>query len=194
MLILAGFACYFNYTPKSYVEDKSSTGLPKLGGPFSLTDQFGNKRKNSEFLGKYMMVYFGYSFCPDVCPMGLQHISKALELLGTDIDQVTPLFITIDPERDTQENLKVYAQNWHSSFIFLTGSQEEINPVLEAYKVYTMRARPDGTMADYLIDHSAFVYLMDRSGNLISFFPHTSDPQVMAQTVREHLLKEHQSH
>ncbi len=193
-LILAGFAYYFAQTPKSYVEDKVTTGLPQLGGDFQLVDQFGQRRANTDFTGKYMMVYFGYSFCPDVCPMGLQHITKALELLGTDIDQVIPLFITVDPERDTQESLKTYAQNWHSSLIFLTGTREQINPVLKAYKVYAVKAKPDGTMADYLVDHSALIYLMDRQGKLVAFFPHTTEPETIAQKIRQLLLEENRHH
>lgn len=190
--ILAGFSYYFSITPKSYVEDKAVTGLPKLGGPFDLVDQFGQRRTNADFTGKYMMVYFGYTFCPDVCPMGLQHMGKALELLGTDIDQIVPLFITVDPERDTQKTLKDYAQNWHSSFIFLTGKSEEVKPVLEAYKVYAVKAKPDGTMADYLVDHSALIYVMDREGKLVGFFPHTTEPEEIAKKIRQFLMDENQ--
>jgi protein SCO1/2 len=189
-VILAGFAYYFAHTPKTYVEAKTTTGLPKLGGPFDLLDQFGKRRTSADFSGKYMMVYFGYSFCPDICPMGLQHMSKALELLGTDIDQIAPIFITVDPERDTVDNLKTYAQNWHTSFVFLTGSEEAVKQVLQAYKVYAVKAKPDGTMADYLIDHSALIYIMGRDGKLVGFFPHTTEPEVIAKNLRTYLIQE----
>jgi cytochrome oxidase Cu insertion factor (SCO1/SenC/PrrC family) len=191
--ILAGLTYFFKNSPKTYVQQQT-TSLPKLGGPFSLTDQFGKHHTDQEFKGKYQMIYFGYSFCPDVCPMGLQHMSKGLELLGTDIDQVVPIFITIDPERDNVESLHQYAQNWHSSFLFLTGSQEQLQPVLKAFKVYAVKAKPDGTLADYLMDHSALIYLMDRSGQLVDFCPHTTEPEAIAAMIRKHLLKEKQPH
>lgn len=186
LAVLGAFTYYFKITPKSYVSASTTKVLPNLGGPFKLTDQFGKIRTNEEFRGKFMLVYFGYTFCPDVCPLGLQNMTAGLTQLGRDIEKVVPIFITIDPARDTVENLQIYAQNWHSSFIMLTGEEKEINPVLKAYKVYAVKAKPDGTMADYLMDHSALVYLMDRNGKLVDYFPHTTEPDEMAKIIRNH--------
>ncbi|WP_032112480.1 SCO family protein [Candidatus Paracaedibacter symbiosus] len=186
--VLAAFTYYFKVTPKSYASAETTKSLPNLGGPFKLNDQFGKIRTNDEFKGKFMLLYFGYTFCPDVCPLGLQNIGEALRLLGRDIDQVVPLFITIDPERDTVENLKIYATNWHSSFVFLTGTHPELDPVLKAYKVYAAKAKPDGTMADYLMDHSALVYLVDRNGKFVDYFPHTTNPAQMAKLIQKQLI------
>lgn len=187
--ILAVFA-YQLRQPISYVQDLNERQLPNLGGPFTLTDQFGKKRSDSDFRGKYMLVYFGYSFCPDVCPLGLQNIGAALDQLGRDLDQVVPIFITVDPKRDTVENMHIYAQNWHSSFIMLTGTDKELDPVKQAYKVYAAKVKPDGTMADYLIDHSALVYLINREGKFIDFFPHTTEPAKIVELIKKQLLKD----
>lgn len=188
--ILGIFAYQIQQQPITYVQDSNTNQLPNLGGPFTLTDQFGKQRSDKDYRGKYMLVYFGYSYCPDVCPLGLQNIGAALDDLGTDIDQVAPLFITIDPERDTVESLNTYAQNWHSSFVMLTGSEKELEPVKKAYKVYAVKAKPDGTMADYLMDHSALVYLINKDGKFIDFFPHTTEPKKMASIIRKHMLAE----
>lgn len=189
LLVLAS---YFKYSPKTYTQDVP-TALPDLGGAFRLVDQFGKVRTNQEFQGKYMLIYFGYSFCPDVCPLGLQNITGALKDLGKDVDQIIPIFITVDPERDDVKSLSLYAQNWHSSFVMLTGSQQQLDPVIKAFKVYAVKSKPQGTEADYLIDHSALVYLMDRQGKFIDFFPHTTPPAQIAQKIRKHLLNEFQS-
>lgn len=184
--ILGALTYYFKITPKNYVGAQTTKFLPNLGDPFRLTDQFGKIRTDDEFRGKFMLVYFGYTFCPDVCPLGLQNITAGLAQLGRDIEKVVPIFITIDPARDTVENLQIYAQSWHSSFVMLTGEKSEIDPVLKAYKVYAVKAKPDGTMADYLMDHSALVYLMDPTGKLVDYFPHTTEPDEMARIIRKH--------
>lgn len=188
-VIFGGAALYINRQNINFSQEQS-TSLPNLGGPFTLTDQFGKTRTDVEFRGKYMLVYFGYTFCPDVCPLGLRNISSAIDLLGRDIDQVVPIFITIDPERDTPESLNSYASTVHSSFVFLTGTQNQLDPVIKSYNVYAAKARPDGTIADYVMDHSSLVYLMSREGKLIDFFPHTEDPKKIADRISRFLVKD----
>lgn len=165
------------------VQDRPGYGMPQLGGDFALVDQHGTRRSTSEFRGKYRLIYFGYSFCPDICPLGLQNMSGALKILGRDLDNVVPLFVTIDPERDTVESLKIYATNFHPRFVMLTGTPQEITSVLKSYKVYAAKAKPDGTMADYLMDHSTLIYLMDREGQFMKSFPHTTPPEDLAKAV-----------
>jgi protein SCO1/2 len=172
------------------VLDRQGHGVPQIGGDFTLTDQHGLKRSTADFRGKYQLIYFGYSFCPDICPLGLQNMSGALKALGRDLDDVVPIFVTIDPERDTVENLKVYASNFHPKFIMLTGAPEEVAPVLKDYKVYAVKAKPDGTMADYLMDHSTLIYLMDRNGHFLKSFPHTMAPEDLAKAVTAILASE----
>lgn len=165
------------------VQDRLGQGAPQIGGNFTLTDQYGMKRSTSEFHGKYQLIYFGYSFCPDICPLGLQNMSSALTALKRDLEEVAPIFVTIDPQRDTVENLKIYASNFHPKFTMLTGTSQEVTPVLKNYKVYAAKAKPDGTMADYLMDHSTLIYLMDREGHFIKSFPHTIAPADLAKAV-----------
>lgn len=187
---IAGFATYYTKNQTINFNQDIEHNLPDLGGPIKLTDQFGKVRTHEEFRGKYMLVYFGYTFCPDICPLGLRNISNALELLGNDLDQVIPIFITIDPERDTPEALNSYATTIHSSFIMLTGTQQQLDPVLKSYRVYAAKAKPDGTMADYLMDHTSLVYLMDRNGKLIDLFSHNTSPEEIAKKIQAHLIKE----
>ncbi|MBW8308567.1 MAG: SCO family protein [Candidatus Paracaedibacteraceae bacterium] len=187
---LVGLGAYYIKNQAIHFNQDSATRLPDLGGPFTLVDQFGKTRTEQDFRGKYMLVYFGYTFCPDVCPLGLRHISGALEELGRDLDQVVPIFITIDPERDTVESLHSYASTIHSSFVMLTGTHRDLDPVLKSYNVYAVKAKPDGTMADYLMDHSSLIYLMDRNGALVDFFPHTAPPKEIADKIHKHLIQE----
>lgn len=188
-VIFGGAALYISGKAIHFNQDQQ-TALPNLGGPFNLVDQHGKSRTDTEFRGKYMLVYFGYTFCPDICPLGLRNISSAIDLLGLDKDQVAPIFITIDPERDTVESLHSYASTIHSSFILLTGPQKEINTAIKAYNVYAAKARPDGTIAEYLMDHSSLVYLMDRDGKLIDFFAHTEEPQKIADRISRFLIQD----
>jgi cytochrome oxidase Cu insertion factor (SCO1/SenC/PrrC family) len=172
------------------IQDRDSQGTPQIGGAFILQDQHGMKRSSTEFNAKYQLIYFGYSFCPDICPLGLQNISGALTALGRNLDDVVPIFITIDPERDTVENLKIYASNFHPKIIMLTGTLAEIASVLKMYKVYAAKAKPDGTMADYLMDHSTLIYLMDRQGHFLKSFPHTTPPEELSKAITQILAKE----
>lgn len=174
------------------VQDRPGQGMPQIGGDFMLTDQHGIKQSTSEFHGKYQLIYFGYSFCPDICPLGLQNMSGALAALGRDLEDIVPIFVTIDPMRDTAENLKIYASNFHPKFTMLTGTPQEVTPVLKAYKVYAAKAKPDGTMADYLMDHSTLIYLMNREGHFMKSFPHTIAPGDLAKAVTVILANEKQ--
>jgi len=145
-------------------------GRGTVGGPFTLTDQTGRRRSDKEFRGKLLIVYFGYTFCPDICPTDLQQIGLAVEHLGTAGAAVQPLFITIDPERDTPEVLAQYVPSFHPKLLGLTGSLEEIAKVTREYKVvYTKYQPPEG--GPYLIDHTGFTYIVDATGKYRGFFP-----------------------
>lgn len=189
LLVIAGIQFYKQSQTAHYVRS-TPTELPKLGGPFRLTDQFGRIVDSEQLKGRYVLVYFGYTYCPDICPLGLHNLTGALTLLKRDAQEIVPLFITVDPERDTIETLKLYAQNWHKSVRFLTGSRSELDPVLKSYKVYAVKAEQDETMSDYLIDHSALIYLLDRDGTFIDYFPHTIHPGDLARALQKRLLQE----
>jgi cytochrome oxidase Cu insertion factor (SCO1/SenC/PrrC family) len=160
-------------------------GHGSVGGPFTLTDQNGKQRSDSEFRGKLMIVYFGYTFCPDVCPTDLMAITQALDALGKDAAGVQPIFITIDPERDNRA-MADYLRAFHPSFIGLTGSPEEIRKVANAYKVFYARVE-DPRSGEYSIDHSGVIYLMGRDGKYLGFMPPQTAPDRLLEVLRKYL-------
>lgn len=168
----------------AHVTNRPATGIAKIGGRFALKDHTGALRKDIDFRGKYMLVYFGYSFCPDICPQALFAMTEALNQVGKKANQIIPIFITVDPQRDTSAQLDSYRQSFHPSFVTLTGTKEQVKQAMKAYRVYAAQAKPDGTTADYLMDHSSIVYLMDRQGRFISHFNHATPPEKIAATLK----------
>jgi cytochrome oxidase Cu insertion factor (SCO1/SenC/PrrC family) len=159
-------------------------GRGTIGGPFTLTDQTGHRRSDTEFRGKLLIVYFGYTYCPDICPTDLQQIGLAVDRLGAAGAAVQPLFITIDPDRDTPEVLAQYVPSFHPKLLGLTGSPEEIAAVAREYKVlFTKYQPPEG--GPYLIDHTGFTYIVDASGKYRGFFP----PGTAEDRMREMIVK-----
>lgn len=178
-----------NTQPTVVIAKQKSTGQAKLGGPFELRDQNGRLRNNNEFKGKYMLVYFGYSYCPDICPLGLQNMSDCLTKLKRDRAQVAPIFITVDPERDTPKQLNTYSGHFHPSFVMLSGGRQQIDKAIKNYKVYAAKVEDDSSTS-YLVDHSTLIYLMDRQGNFLEAFPHTIDPALLAKAIESRLTDE----
>lgn len=156
-----------------------------VGGPFALIDQAGRPRTEADFRGRLLLVTFGYTACPDICPTDLMEIGRALTLLGADGDAVQPLFITLDPEHDTAALLAEYLPNFHPRLVGLTGSEAAVRRAADAYKVfYETSPRPGGGRA---VEHSAFTYLMDRSGAYLGFFPPGTSAERMLTILRPHL-------
>ena len=149
---------------------------PAIGGEFQLVDQNGQKRSQKDFLGKTTLVYFGYTFCPDICPMALGNLTELLNEVGPD--KLNVVFITIDPERDTAAQLKNYATNFHPSIVFLSGSPQEVKHALNAYHVYAAKVK-DPNMTDYVMDHSSIIYVMDKDGKYVKSFNHQSPASEM---------------
>ena len=163
-------------------------GRGHVGGPFALTDQTGRTRTDAEFRGKLILLYFGYTTCPDICPTDLMQIGLAMDKLGEAAAGVQPLFISVDPERDTKEVLATYVASFSPRIIGLTGTPEQIRTVADSYKAYYARyTPPDGAV--YLIDHTGFVYLMGRSGEYLGFFPPGTSADRMVAIVRQHLAQ-----
>ena len=156
-----------------------STPPSDFGGPFSLTDQFGRRRTDTDFRGKFMLIFFGYTYCPDVCPTSLASEAEALDKLGSPAGRIVPIFISVDPKRDTPEKLKAYLASFDAkpqsarlNFIGLTGSDEEIAKAAREYNVY-YRVHLDGrteNAADYSIDHSGNIYLMSPQGKFVAYY------------------------
>jgi len=161
-----------------------------VGGSFALVDHRGKRRTNADFRGKFMLVYFGLTFCPDVCPTDLQQIGLVLEELGRAGDAMQPLFITLDPERDTPKRLAAYVPNFHSRLIGLSGKASAIRQAAHAYKVYYKKVAIGGA-SGYTIDHTAFIYLMDRNGEYLGFFPPGTSAERMLDIIRPHLGAAH---
>ena len=157
-----------------------------IGGPFRLTDHTGKVRKDTDFRGKLMLVYFGFTFCPDICPTDLQQISLAMQKLGTASAGVSPLFITLDPERDTQKLLAGYVPAFHPRLTGLTGTASAIRQAANAYKVYYVKV-PNSAASRYTIDHSSFIYLMGRDGEYLGYFPPSTSAERMLAVLRAHL-------
>jgi protein SCO1 len=150
----------------------STTGKALIGGPFQLVDTQGKPVSSADDPDKYKLVYFGFTNCPDICPAGLQQISTALDKLGAEAKAIKVLFITLDPERDTSEKLGVYLKSFHGGITGLTGTPVAIAGAAKAYRVYYKKVENGATPADYSIDHSGFMYLMNRDGNYVAHFQH----------------------
>jgi len=151
-----------------------TSGKALIGGPFTLTDDTGKRVTDKDYRGRYMLVFFGYTSCPDICPAGLQLISAALENLGSKADRITPIFISVDPARDTPKKLGEYVKNFSSRLVGLTGTPEQIAEVAKAYKVYYKKKSNPSSPDDYAMDHTAIIYLMDPNGEFVTHFTPTT--------------------
>ena len=139
-----------------------------IGGPFTLTDQNGKSRSDTDFRGRDVLLYFGYTNCPDVCPTTLAAIADAMSKLGSKARRVTPIFVTIDPARDTQKVLKAYLSSFGPQFVGLTGNADDIKKVAAEYRVYY--AKHPLQRGGYAMDHSSELYLLDPRGRLTTFY------------------------
>ena len=162
------------------------SGEALVGGPFELTDQDGNKVTDQTYKGKLMLIYFGFTFCPDACPTALGVMSAALDKLDVAADRVVPILITVDPERDTPPVLKDYVSNFHPRMVGLTGTPEQIAQVAKAYRVFYQKAS-GASAADYLMDHTLLIYLMDGEGKYLKHFSPDATPDQIADEIRKHL-------
>jgi len=151
-----------------------TSGKALVGGPFALTDDTGTRVTDKDYRGRYMLVFFGFTSCPDICPAGLQLISAALENLGPKADRIAPIFVSVDPERDTPEKLAAYVKNFNARFIGLTGTPEEIAGVTKAYKVYFKKVPNETKPDEYGMDHTSIIYLMDPNGEFVTHFTPTT--------------------
>ena len=161
------------------------SGRSPVGGPFSLPDANGHVRSLDEFRGRLVLLYFGYAQCPDVCPTDLAAIGGALRLIGERAKDVQPLFVTLDPARDTPPVLREYASAFHPALIALRGSEAETLRVARSYKVYYEKVAD--SKGGYSVDHTAFTFLLDRSGKYIAFLPPGTKPDRIATLLMDKL-------
>jgi cytochrome oxidase Cu insertion factor (SCO1/SenC/PrrC family) len=165
---------------------EETSGTASIGGAFSLIDTEGNSVTQETLKGTYSLVFFGFTSCPDICPTTLQAITIALDKLGTLGEGVKPVFITVDPERDTPEVMKKYVANFSPRILALTGSKEQTDAAANAYKVYYKAMRQEGD-ADYDVDHSGFIYLMNPAGEYVTHFSHKDSTESMAVALTKYL-------
>ncbi|MBX7198082.1 MAG: SCO family protein [Rhodospirillaceae bacterium] len=160
------------------------SGQAAIGGPFTLEDSKGNVVTEAILNGHYSLVYFGYTFCPDICPLALQNMTQALQIAGPAADDVLPVFITIDPARDTKEVIAAYLGHFHPRMIGLTGTPEQIKAAESVYRVYAEKAPGSGDTPDYMMDHTGYIYLMDKQGQYVAHFPKDATALDIANRMR----------
>lgn len=160
---------------------KNKGGEAQIGGPFTLTAPDGSTVTDRDLRGKYLLVYFGFTHCPDICPTSLLLMQNALDQLGAKGEKVTPVFITLDPERDTPEIVGNYVSNFGDRFVGLTGTPEQIRTAADAYKVYYSKVEDENSALGYIIDHSGFMFLMDPDGKYVAHFPHSIAEQSLTE-------------
>jgi protein SCO1 len=177
---LAGAAVLLITTPQGG-QPVQSSGTALVGGPFSLVGADGKPVTDRDFRGRYMLIFFGFTHCPDICPAELQVIAQALEQLGDKAKNVVPIFITLDPERDTPEAMGNYLKSFGPNFVGLTGSPEAIAAAAKAYRVSYAKVEDKESAADYGVDHSALVYLMDPKGRYVTHFSYGLSTEQMAE-------------
>ncbi|MDB5740472.1 MAG: hypothetical protein JWP16_1512 [Alphaproteobacteria bacterium] len=181
---LAGGVLWYESNQVPRLGQVVTIGTPDVGGPFQLVDQTGAPRTDKDFRGRFMLIYFGYSFCPDVCPTTLAVMAQALEKLGDK--RVVPVFITIDPERDTPRVLADYMKAFGPNFVGLTGSTDAIKAAEKEYRVYAVKKAidPGNPKRGYGMDHSSVLYLMGPDGRMISFYDEAISPDDLATELR----------
>jgi protein SCO1/2 len=163
------------------------TGTATVGGPFALVDAQGRNVTDADFRGRVMLVYFGYTHCPDVCPTDLAAIGEAVRTLGPAADSLAPIFITLDPQRDTPAVMGDFVQLVDPKVIGLSGSPAATDAAAKAYRVYYTKVPQPGFPDGYGIDHSAYMYLMGRDGKFLTVFRHGTEPDAIAAGIKPYL-------
>ncbi|XP_046850977.1 protein SCO1 homolog, mitochondrial-like [Xenia sp. Carnegie-2017] len=196
-VIIGGAAVYYvkkakeEMGKKREVERNRSIGKAAIGGPFTLVNHEGITVTHKDFFGNWLMLYFGFTHCPDVCPETLEKLQNALDKIDCtkDVpDKVLPIFITVDPARDDVNTVAEYIKDFHPRLVGLTGTDEQIKAVCKEYRVY-YSAGPADADNDYIVDHSVILYLVDPQGEFVDYFGQNMDENEIANTTISHMLK-----
>jgi protein SCO1 len=182
---LAGLVLFFGAI--LFITGRSPIGsaVAAVGGPFSLEDQNGRTITDQDMKGRPFLVFFGFTHCPDICPTTLFEVSQVMQKLGPDANRTGALFITVDPERDTPTVIKDYLSNFDPHLRGLTGDPAAIQAAIKAYRVYAKKVPLDN--GDYTMDHTAVVYLMDKTGRFVAPFNLNRPPEAAAADLRRYL-------
>ena len=157
-----------------------------IGGPFVMTAQDGEPFTEKSLQGKYALIFFGFTHCPDICPNTLLNVAETMDSLGEDANKLLPIFVSVDPKRDTVDHMRTYVKNFHPSIVGLTRTEEQLKQMTDAYKVfYAIRDTEDSAMG-YQVDHSGYLYLMGPNGDYLAHYPHN----ISAPQLKEALIKE----
>jgi len=189
VVVVFAFGAWLNLRHDDPPENAAVGGMVvnvDIGGPFELTDHTGAQFTRDDLAGDYALIYFGYTFCSDVCPTELGLMAEAIDLLEGDGERVRPVMITIDPERDTPDVLSEYVPLFHERLVGLTGTEQEVRDVATKYRVFYRRFE-DPSYTYYLMDHTSFVYLLSPTGEIASMFRYQTPPEEMAATIRQHM-------
>ena len=177
VLIITGLAA---------VSSDSARAETTIGAAFTLTNQDGKQVSDSDFHGKYMLLFFGFTHCPDLCPTTLLIMSQTIEQLKDDASNVAPIFITVDPVRDTPAVMKKFLGTFNPAIVGLTGDPKEIDKLETGYKTYSTKIEDKDAPGGYGFDHSGYIYLMDKQGKFLTVFTSDSSPQTIAAKIREY--------
>ncbi|KAI0487245.1 SCO1/SenC-domain-containing protein [Xylaria cf. heliscus] len=192
-LVGCGLVWYFEAEKKRMqrrriAEATKGVGRPKVGGDFKLVDHEGRPFSSEDLKGRYSLVYFGFTHCPDICPDELDKMAQMFDLVEAQVPgAVAPVFITCDPARDDPKVLKSYLAEFHPKFIGLTGTYDEIKSVCKAYRVYFSTPKDVKPGQDYLVDHSIYFYLMDPEGDFVEALGRQHSPQQAASVILDHV-------
>jgi protein SCO1/2 len=182
--LLGAYALLLNSSPGDRVQ---SSGKALVGGPFTLVDASGKTVTDQDFRGRYMLIFFGFTHCPDICPAELQVMAGALDQLGDKAKKVVPIFITLDPERDTPEAVGAYVKNFGPNIVGLTGSMDAVAAAAKAYRVSFSKFQDQNSGENYTIDHSALAYLMGTDGEYITHIPYGTSVAQMVDILNRYL-------
>ena len=184
LAIAAGIAWY----QVRMAETMTSAGSAAVGGPFTLTDHTGRTVTDAAYRGRWQLIYFGYTYCPDVCPTELSVMSQALDAMGPTAEKVQPLFVSVDPQRDTVPHLAGYVSLFHPRLVGLTGTPEQVAAAAKAYRVYYAKVPvKDAGPENYTMDHSSFIYLMGPDGSFRGVYPAGTKPEAIADDLKKRL-------
>ena len=191
LIAVVAYTAWMRLTVSGNAGTAESAGFEaavKIGGPFTLTNHFGKKVTASTYQGRFLFVYFGYGYCPDICPTELANMAATLDAMGPASAEVQPLFITVDPERDTVKFLSEYVTQFHSHFVGLTGTPAEIASVAKSYRVFYRKVDSEES-TEYLMDHSGFIYLMGPDGSFLTMFRGGTNPESIGKTIATYVQK-----
>lgn len=186
LVLGGGWLAWQELRPPVTITAATTSGTAQVGGPFELVDQAGERRRDSDFRGRYMLVFFGYAQCDSICPVGLKRMTEAVDLLGDRGEQVQPILITVDPENDTPEALADYLPSIHPRLLGLTGAPAAVEAAMKSYQVNAKRVG-DSWKGTPVISHGSYIYLMGPEGELLTILPPVFSSEAMAGIIGRYL-------